>query len=127
LFILAFVADATGRVEEAMNIYKSGIERSGEKPEKDVQYAYFRARIGDRTGAEQQLKTMLDSKNKPSPYDAAEIYAALGEKDKAFENLETAFKEKYSGLSYILVDPALEPLQSDDRFKDLVKRMNFPE
>lgn len=127
LFILAFVADATGRVQEAMDIYKSGIERLGTKPENDIQYAYFRARIGDRAGAEQQLKTMLDSKNKPSPYDVAEIYAAIGNNEKAFENLELAYKEKYNGLSYILVDPALEPLQSDDRFKDLVKRMNFPE
>jgi len=127
LFILAFVADATDRVQDAMNIYKGGIERLGTKPENDIQYAYFRARIGDRAGAEQQLKTMLDSKNKPSPFDAAEIYATIGKREEAFEYLELAYKEKYNGLSYLLVDPALESLQPDDRFKDLVKRMNFPE
>ena len=60
-------------------------------------------------------------------YHVALIYAALGEKDKAFVELENAFREHDYLLPRIKVEPFLEPLHDDPRFKDIVKRMNLPE
>jgi hypothetical protein len=57
----------------------------------------------------------------------AVVYGALGEKDEAFCLLEQAFEERSPFLAVAKVDPRLDPLRGDPRFKDLLRRMNFPE
>jgi TolB-like protein/Tfp pilus assembly protein PilF/predicted Ser/Thr protein kinase len=51
------------------------------------------------------------------------IYSGLGEKDKAFEWLEKAYEDRANGA--IKVTPAFDPLRSDPRFADLLRRMNL--
>ena len=57
----------------------------------------------------------------------ARIYAALGDKDKAFEWLEKSYEERSIGSAFasIKVDPIFDPLRSDPRFADLLRRMNL--
>jgi tetratricopeptide (TPR) repeat protein len=57
--------------------------------------------------------------------DIAADYALLGEKDQAFEWLETAFRDHEGGLIYLKVDDRLESLRSDARFPDLVRRIGL--
>jgi hypothetical protein len=58
----------------------------------------------------------------------ATIYAGLGEDEKAFAELEIAFKERDWRMSALLaVEPMLDPLRDDPRFKGLLKRLNLPE
>ena len=59
-------------------------------------------------------------------FEIALVYAGLGEKDLAFEWLERAYDEHDKGLVSLKVDPPLDPLRSDPRFQDLLRRMNFP-
>jgi hypothetical protein len=61
----------------------------------------------------------------PSYYVAA-IHLALGDKEQAVSRLEKAFEEHSHWLAYLKVDPVLDPLRSDPRFQDLLRRMNFP-
>jgi hypothetical protein len=56
----------------------------------------------------------------------ARVYAGLGDKEKAFVWLEKAYAERASQLSWVKVDPTFDPLRSDPRFQDLLRRMNFP-
>lgn len=60
-------------------------------------------------------------------YRVASLYAALGDKDQAFAELERAFDENDWQLQRIKVDPFMDPLRDDPRFKELLKRMNLPE
>ena len=60
-------------------------------------------------------------------YSVAQGYIALGQMDRAFEWLEKAFRERDWLMTYIGVDPAMDPLRSDPRFQSLLRRMNFPE
>ena len=53
------------------------------------------------------------------------IYAALGEKEKAFLWLERAYTEHDSYLVRLKVDPAMDPLRSDPRFQNLLLRMKL--
>jgi hypothetical protein len=59
-------------------------------------------------------------------YQYAEIYADLGDKDRAFGALEHAWAVRDPGLMNIRVDAFLDPLRSDPRFEAIIKRMNFP-
>ena len=54
------------------------------------------------------------------------LYAALGEKDKAFSYLEKAYEDRAFDLNTLQVEPRFDPLRSDPRFQDLLRRMNFP-
>ena len=49
----------------------------------------------------------------------------LGEKDEAFEGLEKAYNERSLGFEEIKVNPVFDPLRSDPRFQDLLRRMNL--
>lgn len=60
-------------------------------------------------------------------YYVACIYAALGEKDKAFAELDRAAADKDAYLPRSRLDPMLDPLRDDPRFKNLMKRMNLPQ
>ena len=51
------------------------------------------------------------------------IYTGLGQKDKAFEWLERAYEARAMGI--IKAVPTLDPLRSDPRFADLLRRMNL--
>jgi hypothetical protein len=53
----------------------------------------------------------------------ARIYAGLGEKDKAFEWLEKAYDECAFALTFAKVHSRFDPLLSDLRFKDLLRRI----
>jgi TolB-like protein/Flp pilus assembly protein TadD len=56
--------------------------------------------------------------------DIALVQLALGERDRAFENLEMAYKER-SGLNDLKVDPRFGSLHGDPRFQDLLVRLGL--
>jgi tetratricopeptide (TPR) repeat protein len=58
-------------------------------------------------------------------YDIAYIHFGLGDRDKAFKYLERAYEEKENGMESLKVDPSLDNLRSDPRYKSLIKRMNL--
>jgi hypothetical protein len=72
-----------------------------------------------------QLKQRSDVET-AAPYGIAFIHAGLGEKDQAFEWLEKAYEVRDWGMPFLKVDQTLDPLRSDARFQDLLRRMNFP-
>jgi TolB-like protein len=54
-------------------------------------------------------------------------YMDLGDKDKMFEWLNKAYDERSTDLYPIALYPNFEPLHSEPRFQDLVRRMNLPQ
>ena len=69
----------------------------------------------------------LSRKQYVSNYRIAGIRMALGERDKAFVDLENAFAERDALLPRLKVDPLFDTVRDDPRYKDLLKRMNLPE
>jgi len=54
--------------------------------------------------------------------------AELGEEDKAFAELEEAYRQRDWRMSAQLrTDLTIESLRNDTRYKDLLRRMNLPE
>ena len=60
-----------------------------------------------------------------TPYNIACIYAALGENDRAFEHLESAYYARSPEIVMLKVDPCLDNLRGDPRFQDLLARVGF--
>jgi TolB-like protein/DNA-binding winged helix-turn-helix (wHTH) protein len=54
-----------------------------------------------------------------------QVYTRLGDKEKALEWLELSYEERGTLGTLMNVDPAFDSLQSDPRFRDLVRRMGL--
>ena len=68
----------------------------------------------------------LSAKRYVNPFEIALIYLGLGDKEHAFEWLESAFRERSDLLVYLNIDPRLDPIRSDPRFADLVRKVGIP-
>jgi len=110
--------DGTAEIEKELTIYPGRVGALG-----DLGYAYALAgRKADAQKVLDQLNDLSKQKYVPATY-RAEVYVGLGAKDKAFEWLEKGYEERF--LPSINVDPAYDPLRSDPRFQDLLRRMNL--
>jgi predicted Zn-dependent protease len=57
----------------------------------------------------------------------AVAYAISGERDQAFEYLEKAYSDGDNELLLVIRYPALDPIRSDPRYADLLRRLGVPE
>ena len=62
-----------------------------------------------------------------SPYVIASLYADLGDKERAFQWLNIAYEEHDTNLSALKTNFALDPLRSDPRFAELVRKVGLPQ
>jgi TolB-like protein/DNA-binding winged helix-turn-helix (wHTH) protein len=62
-----------------------------------------------------------------SPYYVAQMYARIGENERAFEFLEKAFDDRCSELNLLKVTPVFDSLRSDSRYRGLMRRVGFPD
>jgi len=60
-----------------------------------------------------------------SPEELACLYIDLGEREKAFASLEKAYAAHDLQLQYLGTEPDLDPLRSDPRFADLMRRVGL--
>jgi tetratricopeptide (TPR) repeat protein len=56
-------------------------------------------------------------------WEGALFYAEAGNKDKALEYLERSYQRREMWMAYLQVDPRLDPLREDPRFRELVRRV----
>ena len=61
-----------------------------------------------------------------APVRVALVHIALGETDLAFEWLEKAIEARDWQMALLNVEPAFDPLRSDQRFSALVERVGLP-
>jgi TolB-like protein/DNA-binding winged helix-turn-helix (wHTH) protein len=128
-YFLAVGYEGSRRPAQAIPEYQRAVELSEANTDTMAGLAYAYSATGRRNEAEKILR-QLQTRSKTdyvSPYMIAAIYAGLRNKDKAFEFLEKAYKEKSPDVAYFLkADLRIDPLRSDPRFQDLLGRMNFP-
>jgi TolB-like protein/Flp pilus assembly protein TadD len=82
---------------------------------------------GRQEKARNLLNRMLDLRTKRyvDAYLIGDVYAGLGEKEKAFEWLMRAYEEHAGQMFCIKVDPWIKNLRSDPRYKELLKKIGF--
>jgi adenylate cyclase len=68
-----------------------------------------------------KLQTLSSRGVYVAPYHQAIVYLGLGDKTRALELLEEDFRQRSIFVSWWNTDPALDPLRSDARFKNLIR------
>jgi len=126
--ILGWTYEQKRMPEQAVAEFKKAVEATNGDPFYVAALGHAYALGGDRRGAEKVLLTLSDRAKKSyvSPFDLALIYTALGEKEKAFALLDKAVAEHSTFLVYTKWEPRLDPLRSDPRFQDLLRRIGLP-
>ena len=84
---------------------------------------YFQA--GDLDQAHRILDTVINEYADGDAFQIGEIYAVLGEIDKAFEWLERAIAERDPGVTHVRGSPRFRPLHADPRWPALLKTIGF--
>jgi len=118
---LGHIYAAQSRCAEAL----AELVKAGGRPELT---AWIHALAGREAKARKALAEALRRKSAgTSTVTFSVIYFLLGEKDKAFECLEQAYQERDWLMICLRTFPPFDPLRSDPRFQDLLRRMNFLE
>lgn len=86
------------------------------------------ARMGRAVNARATISRLQQQLEKSGVgrHEIALVYAGLHENDQAFEWLEKSFEAHDKGLTYLKIDPCLDPLRSDPRLAALVRRVGLP-
>jgi len=101
--------------------------RDDSQPWSWAMIAYASGRAGDQTRAKLALQRLeqLEKHRTLDSLSFAVAYIGVGDNDKALAWLEKAYAEHSSSLTALKVDPTYDPLRSDPRFQELVRRVGL--
>jgi TolB-like protein/DNA-binding winged helix-turn-helix (wHTH) protein/Flp pilus assembly protein TadD len=110
---------------EAIEEFKRAIQLSGDNEIFNANLAYAYASSGRREEALKVVKDLEEGQSQHSSTDAniALIYVGLGDLDQAMIWLDKAYQARFNPS--ILLRPAWDPLRSDARFQDLLRRIGL--
>ena len=130
--------DCLARAYWGKRMYPQGIEEwktygelSGERNESEFASAMeqgFRS-AGWKGALTKGIETLQAQRNTgySSAYVIATLYAELGDKDQAFRWLNAAYQERDRWLLGLKTDFLLDPIRSDPRFAELVRKVGLPQ
>lgn len=123
---LAWAYDQNGMAEEAQRHYKRVVELSGGDPPLHLWQLEALPTSLKNAGAGRlaKLEQLADEGRVPAYY-MATTYASAGDKERALQWLEKCFQQRDLSLLALKVDPWMDPLRSDVRFQDLLRRVGL--
>ena len=113
---------ALGKFERA----RTSCESKPDDPTSQLCLALTYHKLGRHAAAESMLAKIKASLGDAQAYQYAEIYAHWGNTPKALEWLETALRLRDPGLAWLKVDPLLDPLRKEPRFRAIERALKFP-
>jgi TolB-like protein/Flp pilus assembly protein TadD len=124
---------AKGMLAESVEEMQKGVALDAslaKTPERWDRYpmlAYALALAGRRDEAETILEAhkKLAKQRYVSPYNFALIYTGLGDNDQAFEWLAKCIEQRTRLVYRLKARPMFDPLRSDPRYTELLRRMNL--
>jgi TolB-like protein/DNA-binding winged helix-turn-helix (wHTH) protein/Flp pilus assembly protein TadD len=116
-----------GLFADALAFIEDDRRRLGDEPWTWSALAYVYGRSGQQAPAQRALEK-LEELNRRQPVDPSAIlwaHVGMRNKDQAFVWLEKAYSQHSNALVTLKVEPAYEPLRSDARFQDLMRRVGL--
>ncbi len=116
-----------GQYEAAIAEFQKLRQQEGQDPWATASLGNAYGVSGRRDEAQKTVNELqeLSKRRYVSPYFFALIYTGLGDKDQAFAYLDKAYEEHNDYLIYLKVEPLFDPLRSDPRFADLLRRVGL--
>jgi len=83
-------------------------------------------KLNRQSDADAALAAVMTAYGDDASFQYAQIYAQWGNIPTALEWLETAYRVHDTGLVQLKVDPMLDPLRQEPRFKAIERKFKFP-
>lgn len=127
--IYGMTLNATGGYAEAIALSEKYLQDDPNNQQMLMVAGYAYGRTGRRSDAERMIDRFREiSKTQyVIPSFVAVVFGGMGEKDKAFAELDKSIQQHDSWFRWCKVEPLFDPLRDDPRFAGLLKRMNLPE
>ena len=128
-FAMAMVYEQQGQPEEAAKEYLKCDELFGTEANKVAQLKQAMSKSGAQGYWRRTLENYRGAAKSKyvSPVLVAEACVRVGDKECAFEWLERGFEERDDVMINLKVEPVFDPLRSDPRFQDLIRRVGIPQ
>jgi eukaryotic-like serine/threonine-protein kinase len=128
-WILGLLYRETGHYDEAIRAGEQGVSLSGGSPLMRSSLAHTYAKAGRAPEAREILEelTKLAMRKYIAPYFLAGIHIGLGQNDHAIEYLDRSYQDHCHWLLYLHMDPGMDELRDDPRFRDLLRRVALPQ
>ncbi len=113
------------KFSDAITALRKAISLSGPATTFISYLGYANARLGKSREARQMIAQLerVSKRQYVSSYFIAMIYLGLGDLDRTFEWLEKAYEERSGFMAFINVEPMLDALRGDPRFKMLIEKI----
>ena len=125
LIIYAFVEK--GMFSQALAAAETSHRLYGEGPWYWSMLAYSYGRAGQLERARRELEN-LEKRSRHEQLDPVIMlwaHLGVGDKEEALADLEKAYSQHFGILTTLKVEPAFDPLRSDPRFQDLLRRVGL--
>ena len=116
-----------GLHSEGVSELKRAASLSGGSPLYTAQVAVALA-VAGRKGEALRIAHELETASRKryvSPYGLAQIYAALNSNENTFKWLQAAHSDHAVWMGYLAVDPIFDRYRSDQRFQELLRRIDL--
>jgi TolB-like protein/DNA-binding winged helix-turn-helix (wHTH) protein/Flp pilus assembly protein TadD len=117
-----------GKHKEGLDELQKAADLSGDSPLYLAQVGVSLGLAGEKKEGLRVIRELQDISGKRyvSPYGVAQIYATLHDKEQTYKWLETAYRDRAVWMSYLAVDPVFDSIRSEERFRDLLRRVGLP-
>jgi len=119
---LAVVYQAQGDYDASIEAIAKAYQLTGRQ-----EYAALARESFAKGGWQGYLRAIMERRTDLRAFTRATSHAWLGEKDKAFAELNKAYENREATLIRLKVDPRLDPLRSDPRFAELLRKVGLPQ
>jgi len=125
--LISLAYTGKGMFEEAINETIKWGSLTGNKIKTDVALAYIYAVSGQEDEAKKIIEnTGIEKMLSSNDYrGVALVYAALGERDEAFDWLEKSFQKHEESLCSMGIDPKFDSIRDDPRFNEILKKVGL--
>jgi len=120
---------ANGQIDLGMATSEKAVAESNRAPAALGVLGLAYGAAGQKRQAEQILKELLELQKQRyvTPIAIAYVYIGLGDKDQAFAWLEKGYEERSNSIAFFKVNPTVDPLRSDPRFDELLRKIGLGE
>ena len=120
--VLTRILEEQGKESEAFEYFVKSLEASSSDTKLIERLKSVYSESGWRGVTIERIKS-LETEANPKSVQLACLYAKIGDKDRAFEYLEKAYRARSSLMGTVHIEPQLDALRDDPRYADLIKRI----
>jgi eukaryotic-like serine/threonine-protein kinase len=116
-----------GRFQEGITELQKATELLPGSADSIAQLGIAYALSGDHAQARKILSRLKNPSQRYLPaFSIAMVYAGLVDKEQTIFWLKRGYEERSDDMIYMKIEPVFDPIRSDPRFQDLIRRIGFP-